>query len=89
MTASDRLAGELERRCLDAVEAAVLADRVGAEFDAACVELNASGGTVQLRDPAVLARCEGPVQLGARLRVRLVEADPREGRVRFVPAGKA
>jgi exoribonuclease R len=90
MRSADRLATALERACLDAVEAAVLAARVGQAFPAVVVDVGrdggASGGTVQLADPAVTAGCSGPVALGDALRVRLLEADPGTGRVRFAPA---
>lgn len=83
MRASDELAGRFERACLDTVEAAVLEDRVGEEFDGVVVDLTSSGGRVQLTDPAVLATCSGTLQLGERRRIRLVEADPSKGTVRF------
>jgi len=41
------------------------------------------GGTVALDDPPVRARCDGPLPLGQRVRVRLVEADPGRRRVLF------
>ncbi|MBL8929189.1 MAG: RNB domain-containing ribonuclease [Kineosporiaceae bacterium] len=61
MRASDQLAGQLERRCTDLVEAAVLAHRVGQVFDAVVVDLGGRPGRspvtakVQLSEPAVLA----------------------------------
>jgi exoribonuclease R len=88
MAASDQLAGELERRCVDVVEAAVLADRVGQVFDAVAVDAGRNGrpgGRVQLLDPAVLVRTDGPVQVGHALRVRLEAADPQTGQVRVTP----
>ncbi len=79
MATADRRAGSVERACTDAVEAAVLATRVGQEFDAVAVDDDA----VQLREPAVLAPVEGGVEPGAQLRVRLVEADVARRVVRF------
>jgi exoribonuclease R len=90
MAASDQLAGELERRCVDAVEAAVLADRVGEVFDAVAVDAargGRPGGRVQLLDPAVLVRTDGPVEVGSAVRVRLDAADPATGRVQVTPVG--
>jgi exoribonuclease R len=83
MSASDQLAGQLERACTDVVEAAVLAHRVGEDFDAVAVDLNHAGGKVQVVDPAVLAPCTGPLRLGARVRVRLETADVDAGAVLF------
>jgi hypothetical protein len=67
----------------------VLSGRVGEVFPARVVDLDErrGGGTVQLVEPAVLARCEashGPLVLGSEVRVRLVEADVAQRRVRFV-----
>ena len=83
MSASDQLAGQVERACTDLVEAAVLAHRVGEQFDAVAVDLHQTGGKVQVVDPAVLAPCGGELRLGERLRVRLVSADLDTGEVRF------
>jgi len=73
MAATDRLAGEVERRCLDAVESASLAGRDGESFAAVVVDVDrdGDGGHVQLLDPPVLARCAGSLQLGSRVRVRM------------------
>ncbi|MFZ0161901.1 MAG: RNB domain-containing ribonuclease [Kineosporiaceae bacterium] len=84
MATSDDLAGQLERRCTDLVEAAVLAHRVGEVFDAVVVDQNRSGVKVQLLDPAVLASAVGEVGLGQAVRVRLAEVDLDQGGVRFV-----
>lgn len=89
MTASDRRAGALERGVVDAAEAAVLAARVGQHFPAVVVDVDEArpAGTVQVTEPAVLARFEvgagsGP-RLGDEVEVRLVEADPVTRRVLF------
>jgi exoribonuclease R len=87
MADADRRTDELERRSLDYVEAAVLESRVGEAFDALVIESFDRGGTVQIREPAVRAYCKGHgLPLGKRLRVRLVEADPRRGIVQFLRA---
>lgn len=84
MKEADRRADELERRIIDFVEAAVLADRCGEVFDGVVVELHKRGGTVQIREPAVLAPCDGrDLKLGSTVRVRLLEADPSMGRIKF------
>jgi exoribonuclease R len=86
MAESDALAAKVERACVDRTEAALLASRTGAEFDA--VVLRASGpedepGEVFIAEPPVLARCTGVPRAGAVVRVRLVEADPAAGRIAF------
>jgi VacB/RNase II family 3'-5' exoribonuclease len=84
MKEADRRADELERRIIDFVEAAIMADRCGEVFDGVVVELHKRGGTVQVREPAVLALCDGrDLKLGSTVRVRLLEADPSMGRIKF------
>jgi exoribonuclease R len=90
MQSSDRVAGAVERACADAVEAAVLTDRVGEAFDAVVVDQrNTSGVVVQLQEPAVLATADGHAELGSTVRVRLVEADIATSTVRFEVADQA
>jgi len=86
MAGGDRHASAFERGCLDLVEAVLLRDRVGQEFDAAVVDVNDGGrsGVVQLLDPAVRARVDGDdLPLGVRVRVRLTEVSVESRRVRF------
>lgn len=84
MSESDRRAGELERESVALMEAVVLAGSIGETFDAAVVDVHErGGGTVQLRDPAVRAECDGQLPLGEHVRVRLVEADTTRRSVRF------
>jgi exoribonuclease R len=91
MARGDHRGHALDRGMVDLVEAVVLAPSVGATFDAVVVDIDErrGGGTVQLAQPAVMARCEatkGPLPLGEPLRVRLLEADVVRRVVRFVPA---
>ncbi|GGB99598.1 RNB domain-containing ribonuclease [Cellulomonas carbonis] len=88
MTGSDRRAGALERAVVDAAEAALLAGRVGQVVAAVVVDVDERRpqGRVQVTDPPVLAPFEGRAELGARVQVRLVEADPVARRVLFVIA---
>jgi exoribonuclease R len=86
MAESDRRAGALERACVDLMEAVVLRDAVGRDFEAVVLESDDRGGTVQLSDPAVRARYEGELPVGEHARVRLAEVDVAERSVRFVPA---
>ncbi len=88
MAAGMRAAGAAERACVDLVEAAVLADRVGEHFDAMAVDrLRRDDVEIQLTDPAVRAPCAGAgVEIGSELRAELVEADQAARRVRFAAA---
>ncbi|MEU1026433.1 RNB domain-containing ribonuclease [Streptomyces sp. NPDC005904] len=87
-----RRGNTVERECVDIVEAALLRDRVGEVFDAVVVDVKEhqpAVGTVQLTDPAIVARVEGgltELPLGEHLRVRLTQADPATSKVRFTPA---
>jgi len=85
MAASDRLTGEVERRCVDAVEVAVLAGRTGEEFDAVVVDADAdgAGGRVQLLEPPVLSRSSGKLSPGATVRVRLDAVDEAASTLKF------
>ncbi|QDO88974.1 RNB domain-containing ribonuclease [Ornithinimicrobium ciconiae] len=84
MNESGRLAKGVERACTDATEAAVLAHRVGEQFDAVVVDdAGKKGWQVQLTDPAVNALAEGKADLGSEVRVELVEADIASQQVRF------
>ncbi|MEV0735046.1 RNB domain-containing ribonuclease [Streptomyces sp. NPDC050549] len=92
MADGTRIAGTVERECVDIVEAALLKDRVGDLFDGYVVDVEEhqpTVGKVQLDTPAVVARLEGgttPLPLGERLRVRLTQADPGTSKVRFALA---
>lgn len=99
MARSSNSANRLERITLDAVEAALLAPRVGEIFDAVVLSAGGmsgapdaggarrDGGTIQLVDPAVEAVCDGHLEPGTDVRVRLAEADIATATVRFVVAG--
>jgi len=89
MAASDAVAGAVGRACVDRTEAALLADRVGAEFDVVVLRASTDSapGEVYLHAPPVLARCTGALRLGETARVRLVEADPVTGRIAFTTVG--
>ncbi len=87
MAASDHRAHALERSCVDLVETVLLAPHVGETFEAAVVDRNHHGGTVQLRRPPVRAHCDGEgLPLGERVEVRLEEADPMTRALRFALA---
>ena len=86
MTAGARRARALERANVDLVEAFVLRDQVGEDFEAVVLDARGDSSTVQLTSPAVIARARGVLPLGQRTRVRLVEADVNRRFVTFVPA---
>lgn len=101
MASSDQLAGRLERAALDTVEAALVANHIGQEFDAVVISgskpsngssskngngsSNGNGpfGVIQIADPAVTARCDGEMESGATVRVRLLKADIASREIRF------
>ncbi|MCA1708130.1 MAG: RNB domain-containing ribonuclease, partial [Actinobacteria bacterium] len=86
MKEAHRKDGELERRIVDFVEAAALSTRVGDVFEGVVVQEGAKSTTIQLDDPAVIARCDKACgSLGASVKVRVSEADPEAGRVTFEP----
>ncbi len=70
--AGSRRAADVDRRSIDAVESAVLHDRIGETFEGVGLD----DRTIQLTDPPVVARCDGEVTPGVRQRVRLVSAEP-------------
>lgn len=92
MAASDQLAARMERLALDTVEAALLVNHIGQEFDAVVIsgskpgKSNGNGGNgngngpsgiIQIADPAVTARCPGELESGTTVRVRLLSSDIR------------
>ncbi|WP_310719514.1 RNB domain-containing ribonuclease [Streptomyces lydicus] len=94
MEAGTQRANQVERACVDLVEAALLRDRVGETFEALVVDIqdkDPTHGTVHLYDPAVIGPVEtapeGPaLPLGHHIQVRLAEAEPGRAPVRFTPA---
>lgn len=85
MAAGAALAASADRACTDLVEATLLEHRVGETFDGIALDER----TVQLADPAVVARLDRPTDDGHRVRVRLVAADPERRAVTFTPLGSA
>ncbi|WP_354640014.1 RNB domain-containing ribonuclease [Kitasatospora camelliae] len=89
MERGDRRAHEIERCCVDLVEAELLRGREGEAFEAVVIDVDErqpAVGTVQLREPAVVGKCDGAdgaLPLGERITVRLTSADPATRTVRF------
>jgi exoribonuclease R len=89
MDVSNRRAQQYESGIVSMVEAAVLEPSVGQTFEAVVVDIDESdgGGTVQLKEPAVTARCEGDdLPLGELVDVTLEVADVMKRLVRFARA---
>lgn len=84
MAGSDTLANKVDRACLDQVEAWVLGNRVGNEFDAIVLRSEGNNSDVFLADPPVIAKCaNGDLPEGETIRVRLTEADAETRKVVF------
>ncbi len=84
MAQADQRAHTVDRAVVDATEAWLLQDRVGATFEARVIDADDRAGTVMLDDPPVRARCHGVnLPVGERIQVRLVEADVATRTVRF------
>jgi hypothetical protein len=87
-----RRVSAFDRGVLDLVEAVVLAPHVGATFSGVVVDADepredGARGSLQLREPAVVARVtshDGPLPLGGALDARLDEVSVPDRRVRFV-----
>ncbi|MFC6422315.1 RNB domain-containing ribonuclease [Ornithinimicrobium tianjinense] len=87
MEEADRRARAVERACVSAVEAAVLADRVGQEFEAVVVDGTEKGVVVQLTDPPVSERARGTAEIGSVVRVRVERVDVLSGQVDLLVLG--
>lgn len=84
MAGSDTLAARVDKACLDQVEAWVLGDRIGHEFDAIVLRSEGNTADVFLPDPPVIAKCAGGnLPEGATVRVRLTQADADARKVVF------
>jgi exoribonuclease R len=89
MQLADGKASQYEAGIVSAVEAALLEGSVGKTFDAVVIAVDRDGaaGSVELRDPAVTARCDGPgLPLGEPVTVRCTRADVLNRQVRFALA---
>jgi VacB/RNase II family 3'-5' exoribonuclease len=88
MRDADQRAHAVDRAVVDMTEAWLLRDRIGQTFSATVIDANEHAGTVVIDDPAVRAQCSGSnLPVGARIMVRLVEAEVAKHTVRFERAG--
>jgi exoribonuclease R len=83
MSRSSQLAGQVDSRALNVVEAAVLAGREGEAFEATVLSAGDSYGTVQLADPPVVARCNGILEPGSTVSATLTTVEVLTGTVLF------
>lgn len=85
MSASDGKAAAVDRACVDRTEAALLADRVGEQFEVVVLRggKGEETGEVYLAEPPVLAKCAGTLEAGTTARVTLAAADPATGAIAF------
>ena len=81
MQAANHRDAAVDRAVVDAVECAVLANRIGEQFEGVVIDHNKQGVIVQLRNPAVVTPMNADVALGAAVRVTLVAVDPVRRRV--------
>ncbi|WP_122261629.1 RNB domain-containing ribonuclease [Ornithinimicrobium cerasi] len=88
MADADRRVRAVERACVGAVEAAVLSDRVGEEFEAVVVDGTSKGVVVQLTDPPVSEDARGTAELGSMVSVRVEAVDILEGVVDLQVVGR-
>ncbi|WP_315912907.1 RNB domain-containing ribonuclease [Arthrobacter sp. lap29] len=99
MAASNQLANKVDKAAIDTVEAALLSHQVGGEFDAVVLAgPNKNGHTtkaaaarsfIQITVPAVSAYCEGDLEPGSVVRVKLESVDIATRKVKFVLAQAA
>ncbi|WP_363321872.1 RNB domain-containing ribonuclease [Arthrobacter burdickii] len=96
MASSNQIASRLDSGAMDAVQAALLSNRIGEAFSAVVLQgsppavEDAPGkqaprlsGTVQVTEPPLEAKCYGELVAGERVTVVLVEADIVRRRLRF------
>lgn len=92
MQASNQLASKVDRAAIDTVEAALLVHHVGEDFDAVVLAGPRKNGhatprsTIQITEPAVSTWCDGELEPGTVVRVRLVAAGIATRSIRFVLA---
>lgn len=84
MARSSARAGRLTAGTIDRIEAALLADRVGARFDALVLSVRGDSARIQLSDPAVEARVTGlSARAGTTVRLRLDTVSITDGTLTF------
>lgn len=88
MQRAEQRAAQVERAVIDLAETALLAGLEGRVFPAVVTDLGEAGARIQLCDLPVVARAAAHgVVPGARVRVRLVSADPARRTLAFERVG--
>ena len=84
MVDASRRERAFERAMIDFAESLTLANRVGEVFPAIATDVDDDTVTLQIRNPAIVARLEASgVGLGNDIEVRLTAADPERRSVSF------
>ena len=84
MEATATRAQRVESRCIDAVEAWVLRDRIDETFEAVVVSSSKRGAEVWIDEPPILTWIDGlNAKAGAVITVEVVAADPAKGDVKL------
>jgi exoribonuclease-2 len=94
-TLKEDAAQKVERLLRKAAAACLLSDRIGEEFDGIVTGVNAKGSWARVLDPPVegrIERGESGLDVGDRVRLKLIHTDPERGFIDFartghVPAG--
>ncbi len=87
MATADQHAHAVDHAVVNLAEAVLLQDRVGEVFEGVVVEVEDDHGEIQLRDPPVRTRIDGPnLPLGQEIRARLARADVAARTIIFTPA---
>ena len=84
MARADALGGNISRAVIDLAETVVLQPRIGETFAAIVTDVDQRGPRIQLCGLPVVSRLkDAEVEAGARIEVRLDEADPETRRIVF------
>jgi exoribonuclease R len=84
MAGADRRSDAVEAAVLNLAESLVLAPSVGSTFRATVIDTADDHAKILLRDPPVVENVKADgVELGSRVEVRLVEADPSRRSITF------
>ena len=90
MAGADHRAHEADRAVVDTVEAWLLRQQIGHEFDAVVLDARPASAHIAVEDPPIRAGCDGAnLPEGARIRARLTTADVAARQVRFAAARSA
>jgi exoribonuclease R len=84
MSETSQRAGQVEARCLNAVEAWVMGERIGDRFEAVVVDERGSGVDVWIEDPSIVAYADGiRAKPGQVITLEVDDVDVDRGIIRF------